>query len=138
MGGENPYIKKAQVKVAEKPYRITFRGAESAHTTVTIDPQAVPSGGTGLPGSVLDIAMGLGIDIDHACGGVVACSTCHVYVKQGLVTCNPATDDELDMLEKAPGMNATSRLACQCVASGEQDLVVEIPAWNRNAVREGH
>lgn len=135
MGGENPYIKKASVKVAEKPYRITFRGVEK---TITVDPANAPSGGTGLAGSVLDIAMGSDIEIDHACGGVVACSTCHIYVKQGLSTCNEATDDELDMLEKAPGMNASSRLACQCVANGEQDLIVEIPAWNRNAVREGH
>lgn len=138
MGGENPYIKKPSVKVAEKTYRITFRGNETETKEITVDPAHAPSGGTGLPGSVLDIAMGSDIEIDHACGGVVACSTCHIYVKQGLSSCNEATDDELDMLEKAPGMNATSRLACQCVANGEQDLVVEIPAWNRNAVREGN
>lgn len=105
--------------------------------TVEIDPGDVPSGGIGLENSVLDIALGSGIDIDHACGGVRACSTCHIIVREGLDTCNESTEEEEDQLEKAPGLTPQSRLACQCVPDGSQNLVVEVPNWNRNLVREG-
>ena len=47
-------------------------------------------------------------------------------------------DDELDMIDEAPGVTTESRLACQCIPNGTQDLVVEIPAWNRNLVKEDH
>jgi len=89
-----------------------------------------------LPGSILDICEGHDIPLEHTCGGVVACSTCHVIVREGLATCNEATDDELDQLEEAPGITAKSRLGCQCVPNGAQTMVVEIPRWNRNAVKE--
>jgi len=87
--------------------------------------------------NLLDIAMERGIDIDHACGGVCACSTCHVIVRQGLSSCSEQQDDEADQLDKAPGVTLQSRLACQTVPSGKENLVVEIPSWNRNLVREG-
>ncbi len=96
-----------------------------------------PEGGIGQPGSLLDLALGLGIDIDHACGGVSACSTCHVVVLEGLSSCNEASDSEEDQLDKAPGLTPQSRLACQCIPSGKQNLLVQIPSWNRNLVREG-
>ena len=79
-----------------------------------------------------------GIDMDHSCGGVCACSTCHVIVRQGLESCNEATDDEEDMLDLAPGLEPQSRLACQCVPNGTQALIIEIPEWNRNLVSEDH
>lgn len=103
---------------------------------VEVDPAKLPFGETGLPGSLLDIALGNGISIDHACGGVSACSTCHVFVKEGLETCNEAEDFELDMVEAAPGNNQTSRLSCQACPNGSKDLVIEIPGWNRNLARE--
>ncbi len=90
------------------------------------------------PGSILDVALGQGIEIDHACGGVCACSTCHVIVRTGLESCNEATEDEEDMLDNAPGLEPDSRLGCQCVPDGTVDVVVEIPDWNRNLVREDH
>ncbi len=105
--------------------------------TVEVDPKDLPYGDTGLPGSVLDIALNNGVVIDHACGGVAACSTCHIFVKRGLQTCSEAEDYEFDMLDSAPGNTAESRLSCQCVPNGEADLVVEIPEWNRNLAREG-
>ncbi|MCS6897260.1 MAG: 2Fe-2S iron-sulfur cluster-binding protein, partial [Nitrospira sp.] len=71
-------------------------------------------------------------------GGGCACSTCHVIVKQGLASCNEGTDDEFDQLEEAPMTTLQSRLGCQCVPDGTQDVVVEIPAVNKNLVREGH
>jgi 2Fe-2S ferredoxin len=45
---------------------------------------------------------------------------------------------EEDELSYAPGLTPSSRLSCQSVPDGTRDLIVEIPAWNRNAVREGH
>lgn len=134
MGGTNPYIDKPKVEKATKKFKITF---VNLNKTLEVDP-AAPSTGTGLPGSVLDIALGAGIDIDHACGGVCACSTCHVWVKEGLSSCSEATEAENDMLDLAPDLKPSSRLSCQCVPNGNQDLVIEIPAWNRNLVREGH
>ena len=56
--------------------------------------------------SILDIAEGAGVDLDHSCGGVCACSTCHVYVREGLESCNPASDDEDDQLDNARGVGA--------------------------------
>jgi ferredoxin, 2Fe-2S len=137
MAGSNPYIKTAQVELPKKKYKITyFLPGEKEGKTVEVDPENIPSGHTGLKGSVLDIAMGSDIDIDHACGGVVACSTCHIVVKKGLNSCNESTDAEEDQLDKAPGLTPQSRLGCQCVANGTEDLVVEVPNWNRNLVRE--
>jgi 2Fe-2S ferredoxin len=133
MGGTNPYIKAPEAPRAKKKFKITFT---NLNKTVEVDPDKPPYG-TGLPGSVLDIALGEGVDIDHACGGVLACSTCHIHVKQGLKTCSEVTDNENDMLDLAPDLKPNSRLACQCVPNGDEDLVVEIPSWNRNLVREG-
>lgn len=115
-------------------FRIRFLPAEKE---VAVDPASPPSGGIGQPGSLLDLALGADIDIDHACGGVNACSTCHVIVREGLESCNESTEEEEDQLEEAPGLTPRSRLACQCVPDGSRDLVVEIPNWNRNRVREG-
>jgi 2Fe-2S ferredoxin len=135
MGGTNPYIKAPHIKRPEKKFKVTF---VNQNKTIEIDPAKLPFGETGQPGSILDIAMGNGVDIDHACGGVAACSTCHVYVKSGMGSCSEAMDEELDMLDLAPDVKPNSRLSCQCVPNGEEDLVVEIPEWNRNLVREGH
>ena len=132
MGGTNPYIKPPEVKRARKKFKITFEN----YKTIEVDPDRMPCG-TGLTGSILDIALSSGIDIDHACGGVCACSTCHIYLKKGSKSCSEATENELDMLELAPDLKPSSRLSCQCVPDGEEDLVVEIPDWNRNLVREG-
>ncbi len=137
MGGTNPYIEKAEYERPTKPYTVTFV-ATGKTVQVQVDPAKVPYGETGLPGSLLDIALGAGIDLEHACGGVCACSTCHVIVKEGLQSCNEGTDDEFDQLEEAPEITLNSRLACQCVPNGTMDLVVQIPAVNKNLVKEGH
>jgi len=138
MGGTNPYIEKAAVELPTKTYTVTFIMPDQSVKKVEVDPQNIPYGETGLPGSILDIALGNGVELDHACGGVCACSTCHVIVKQGLPSCNEETDDEGDQLEEAPGLTLQSRLGCQCVPNGTMDLVVEIPALNKNIVKEGH
>lgn len=139
MGGTNPYISKSEVQLPKKTYKITFVGIDiGANKTVEVDPSGIPYGPTGLPGSILDIALQSGIGLEHVCGGVCACSTCHIFVKEGLDSCNEATDDELDQLEEAPGFTLQSRLGCQCVPNGEKDLLIEIPAWNKNLVKEDH
>lgn len=137
MGGSNPYIEQVEVKTATESFTVTFRMPDET-LDVQVDPSKIPYGPTGQPGSLLDIAMGAGLDVEHACGGVCACSTCHVVVKEGLDSCNEATDDELDQLDEAPAITLQSRLACQCVPDGSTNLVVEIPEWNKNLVKEGH
>ena len=139
MGGANPYIKAPDVRMPTKPYTITFiLGDSGERKVIQVDPAKFPYDHNGLPGSVLDIGMGNGLAIDHACGGVCACSTCHVLVREGMETCNEANDDELDQLDNAPNLTAHSRLSCQCVPNGTRNIIVEIPAWNRNLVQEGH
>jgi len=135
MGGSNPYLPKQKIDLPKQKYTLEFR---PHNKSIQVDPAALPYDRTGLKGSLLEIAMGHGIDIDHACGGVAACSTCHVWVKKGLQSCNEPLDEELDQLDNAPGANLESRLACQCVPNGSEAVVVEIPAWNRNLAREHH
>ncbi len=116
-------------------YRITFQpNGES----VDIDPLAIDDERDGRNGSILRAAIKAGIDIDHACGGVGACSTCHVVVTQGGDSIPEPEDREEDSLEQARGLQLQSRLACQAVPDGTTDLVVEIPAWNINEVSEEH
>ena len=86
--------------------------------------------------SILELALEHGINIEHACGGVIACSTCHIYVEQGEELFDEATDDELDRVDEAPAVQLNSRLACQCRVRGKGEVVVTIPGWNRNAVKE--
>ncbi len=84
--------------------------------------------------SLLDIAWDNGIDMEGACGGVMACSTCHVVVDKAFHGRLPPPDeDELDMLDLAYGLTGTSRLACQIVLTEELDgLVVSLPAETHN------
>ena|SRR5690349_4796889 len=134
MGGSNPYIDQ-QVSPATQKFTITFL---PMNVTVEVDPEQIPYGVTGLPGSILDIALAAGIEIDHACGGVCACSTCHCIVREGTESLSDMSEAEEDELSFAPGLTPNSRLSCQTVPDGSRNIVVEIPNWNRNAVREGH
>ncbi|MDX1683177.1 MAG: 2Fe-2S iron-sulfur cluster-binding protein [Phycisphaeraceae bacterium] len=86
--------------------------------------------------SILGVALDHHIEIEHACGGVVACSTCHVYVNEGEDDLPEAEDDELDRVEEAPGLQMNSRLSCQCRIEGDGPFEIEVPSWNRNAVKE--
>lgn len=134
--GKNPYISAAAPPPPRRPYRLTLR---NTGLVIQVNPEDLPSEHTdGQRGSVLALLLRAGVDIDHACGGVVACSTCHVYVSRGGDTAPEAIEEELDMLDNAPALRDSSRLACQCVPDGTQDVEVEIPTWKRNEVSEGH
>ena len=95
---------------------------------------------SGQPGqSLLDLWLSKGVDIDHACGGECACSTCHIYVESGMDVLSEAEEDEEDRVEEAPGLQQNSRLSCQCrIEPGHagSTVVVRVPGWNRNEVRE--
>ncbi len=84
--------------------------------------------------SVLEIAHKNGIDIEGACEGSLACSTCHVIVDlEWYDLLKEASDDEEDMLDLAFGLTATSRLGCQIIITEELDgLVVRLPTSTRN------
>ncbi len=92
----------------------------------------------GEPGvTICDAALANGIDIEHACEKSCACTTCHIWVREGLESLAESTEDEDDMLDKAWGLDPDSRLSCQVVIS-DKDLVVEIPKYTINMVSENH
>ena len=119
---------------AEKLVRVTFLPEGK---TVEFEFGTLPYEHHGKPMSFLDVAENHDIFLDHACGGVCACSTCHVLIKAGESGLTPADDDELDRLDMAADQQLNSRLGCQAVITRPGDYVVEIPAWNRNYVTEG-
>ena len=139
MGGVNPYIVKVTAVKPEQPFKVTFIIEDTQETKeITVQPADIPYGRSGLEGSLMDIAEGAGVEIDHACGGVCACATCHVYVTKGLESCAEATADEEDQIDTARAVTTESRLSCQCVPNGKVNLTVVIPAWNKNFAKEGH
>jgi 2Fe-2S ferredoxin len=119
---------------AENMVRVTFL---PEGRTVEFEFDSLPYEGHGRPMSFLDVAENYHIFLDHACGGVCACTTCHLHVKQGGSGISEAEDLELDRLETAAGIELNSRLGCQAVIEKPGAYVVEIPKWNRNYVQEG-
>ena len=67
---------------------------------------------------LLEVAVHAGINIEHACGGVCACSTCHVYVTQGMSDCSEAEEDEEDRVEEAQGSRSTRVFAAKRSSKG--------------------
>ncbi len=85
--------------------------------------------------SICDALLEHGIEIEHACEKSCACTTCHVVIREGFESLEPSDDLEDDLLDKAWGLEPTSRLSCQaCVA--ESDLVIEIPKYTINMAKE--
>ena len=103
---------------------------EPVGITVEVDPELYPFGRCGEGGSILDIALGHGVHIEHACGGVGACATCHVIVTEGMENLSEPDDAELDTVERAPDGTPASRLACRAAVHGH--VTVNIPGWNCN------
>jgi len=87
--------------------------------------------------TICDAALKHHIEIEHACEKSCACTTCHVYIREGMDSLNENTEDEDDMLDKAWGLDPDSRLSCQTIV-GTEDLVVEIPKYTINMVSENH
>ncbi len=85
--------------------------------------------------SLCDALLENQVEIDHACGKCNACTTCHVVIREGFDSLLPPSEREEDMLDRAWGLESTSRLSCQA-AIGQEDLVVEIPRYSINRVRE--
>src|SRR5260370_25332555 len=99
MGGSNPYIEEVKYKSATKKYKVTFLPSGN---TIEVDPEKLPYGHNGLPGSILDISEAIKAGLDHACGGVCAFSTRHVLLNERLEYLNEATDAEFAELGEAP------------------------------------
>lgn len=87
--------------------------------------------------TIIEVAMRNGIEIEHACEMSCACTTCHVILRQGFNSLEPAEETEEDLLDKAWGLEPNSRLSCQAVVE-DQDLVVEIPKYTINLEKERH
>ena len=85
---------------------------------------------------LIETLLDNGIEIEHACEKSCACTTCHVILREGFSSLKPAEEAEEDLLDKAWGLEPTSRLSCQAVVGG-QDLIVEIPKYTINMVKEG-
>ena len=86
--------------------------------------------------TICDTLLAHGIDIEHACEKSCACTTCHVVLREGYDSLEPPEEKEEDLLDKAWGLEATSRLSCQA-RLGEADLAIEIPKYTINYEREG-
>lgn len=86
--------------------------------------------------SICDALLQNGIEIEHACEKSCACTTCHVILREGYSSLNPAEELEDDLLDKAWGLEPNSRLSCQALVA-DTDLVVEIPKYTINMVKEG-
>ncbi len=76
--------------------------------------------------SILEAATAAGVDLPHNCGGVCACTTCHVWVEAGLESLSEIEEGEDDRLNEAAGLAPSSRLGCQA-RIGDADVVVRVP-----------
>lgn len=102
-------------------YNITFRFEQKGLEPVTL---------TGIEPdqSILEVALKNDIELHHNCGGVCACSTCHLYVEQGEDSLEELSDKEEDFIDRAINPKLSSRLGCQCVLhKGSGDIVVTLP-----------
>lgn len=118
----------------DKLVRVTFL---PEGRTVEFELGTLPYGHHGKAMSFLDVAEHFGVFLDHACGGACACSTCHLWIKEGADGLSEADDDELDRLDNVADQQLNSRLGCQTVITRPGNYVVEIPKWNRNYTSEG-
>jgi 2Fe-2S ferredoxin len=79
--------------------------------------------------SILEVALTNNIDLHHNCGGVCACSTCHIYLEKGEALVEELNDREEDFIDRAVNPRLNSRLACQCVLleGNTGEIVVRLP-----------
>lgn len=86
--------------------------------------------------TICDSLLANGIEIEHACERSCACTTCHVVIREGFQSLEAAEELEEDLLDKAWGLEPTSRLSCQAIVT-QTPLVVEIPKYTINMAKEG-
>jgi 2Fe-2S ferredoxin len=78
--------------------------------------------------SLLEVILDAGIELHHNCGAVCACSTCHLYVKQGMEFLEELSDKEEDFIDRAVSPRIESRLGCQCIIQeGSGTIEVTLP-----------
>ncbi len=92
----------------------------------------------GVGTSLLQAAQQLHAPEGYACGGVCACSTCHVYVSKGRELLSEQEEEEEDILDKAFDVRATSRLGCQCTIEKDGEIEVEITRESLEAYENEH
>ena len=102
-------------------YKVTFKFEQKGLQPVTLTDVDADQ-------SLLEIALKNDIELHHNCGGVCACSTCHLYVEKGDQYMEELSDREEDFIDRAVNPRLTSRLGCQCVLhKGEGEIVVTLP-----------
>lgn len=102
-------------------YNITFRFEQKGLVPVTFTNIESDQ-------SILEVALKNDINLHHNCGGVCACSTCHVYVEKGEENLPELSDKEEDFIDRAVSPRLNSRLSCQCILEdGNGEIVVTLP-----------
>lgn len=114
--------------------KVTFI-KDGKETTVEFEHGQLDYKEHGLPESFLDVAMNFDIHLEHACGGSCACTTCHLFIREGEQNLSDMEEKEADRLDTAWDLRTNSRLGCQAIIKG--DVVVEFPMYTRNYVQEG-
>ena len=115
--------------------KVTFILRDKTRKTIEFEHGKLSYDGHGLPESFLNLALEHGIQLEHACGGSCACTTCHLIIREGMQNLSEMEDNEADRLDTAWDLTTTSRLGCQAVIKG--DVVAEFPMYTRNYVQEG-
>ncbi len=87
--------------------------------------------------SICEALLENGVEIEHACEMSCACTTCHVVVREGFASLGEPDESEEDLLDRAWGLEPTSRLSCQAILA-RQDVTVEIPKYSINHAKEKH
>jgi len=102
-------------------YNITFKFEQKGLEDITINDVAQGD-------SILEVALKNDIELHHNCGGVCACSTCHLYINEGDTLVEPLSDREEDFIDRAVNPRLNSRLGCQCVLlDGDGNISVTLP-----------
>ena len=101
-------------------YKIHFKFEEKEKQPLTVNADA--------DDTVLEVALKNNIELHHNCGGVCACSTCHIYLEKGEEFVDEMTDKEEDFVDRARVPKLSSRLACQCLLHDDEgELEVTVP-----------
>ena len=98
-------------------YTITYKFEQKGLAAVTLE--NIEEGQ-----SLLEVALKHDIDLHHNCGGVCACSTCHLYVEEGDLLLDALSDKEEDFIDRAVNPRINSRLGCQCILKEGKGLIV--------------